>query len=156
MSLKEKITELLVPLLKNDSFFIVDIQLSPSKVRQKVVILVDSDAGISIDECAAISRQLGNILEEQEIIADAFTLEVSSPGVDFPLAMPRQFLKNVGRKLRVVMKDGTEKVGMLMASTNDGISLLPDVKRKKKDEVVQEIAISYPEIAKAEVQITFS
>lgn len=155
MNVKEKIVELLSPLLEDDKFFIVEVQVSASKVRQKVTVLVDSDPGISIDECAEISRQLGEMLETQEILPNAYTLEVSSPGVDYPLAMPRQFRKNVGRTLRVILKDGTEKTGQLLSADEAGFVMLEEVKKKKKDQVPSELTFAYADIAKAEVQIKF-
>jgi len=155
MNVKEKIVELLSTLLEDDKFFIVEVQVSASKVRQKVTVLIDSDAGISIDECAEISWKLGEMLETQEVLPDAYTLEVSSPGVDYPLAMPRQFRKNVGRTLRVIAKDGVEKKGKLISADEEGFVLLEELKKKKKDQVPAELPFVYANIAKAQVQITF-
>ncbi len=155
MNVKEKIVELLSTLLEDDKFFIVEVQVSPSKVRQKVTVLIDSDPGISIDECAEISRELGEMLEAQEVLPNAYTLEVSSPGVDYPLAMPRQFRKNIGRTLRVILKDGMEKKGQLISANEEGFVVLEELKKKKKDQVPAELSFAYDEVAKAEVQIKF-
>jgi ribosome maturation factor RimP len=155
MNVKEKIVELLSTLLEDDKFFIVEVQVSSSKVRRKVTVLIDSDPGISIDECAEISWKLGEMLETQEILPDAYTLEVSSPGVDYPLAMPRQFRKNIGRTLRVILKDGIEKSGQLLSADEEGFVLLEEVKKKKKDYVPVELTFAYADISKAEVQIKF-
>ncbi len=155
MNVKEKIVELLSTLLEDDKFFIVEVQVSASKVRQKVTVLIDSDAGISIDECAEISWKLGEMLETQEVLPDAYTLEVSSPGVDYPLAMPRQFRKNIGRTLRVIAKDGAEKKGKLISADEEGFVILEELKKKKKDQVPAELPFAYTDIAKAQVQITF-
>lgn len=155
MNVKEKIVELLSTLLEDDKFFIVEVQVSSSKVRRKVTVLIDSDPGISIDECAEISWKLGEMLETQEILPDAYTLEVSSPGVDYPLAMPRQFRKNTGRTLRVILKDGIEKSGQLLSADDEGFVLLEEVKKKKKDQVPVELTFAYADISKAEVQIKF-
>lgn len=155
MNVKEKIVELLSTLLEDDKFFIVEVQVSSSKVRRKVTVLIDSDPGISIDECAEISWKLGEMLETQEILPDAYTLEVSSPGVDYPLAMPRQFRKNIGRTLRVILKDGIEKSGQLLSADEEGFVLLEEVKKKKKDQVPGELTFAYADISKAEVQIKF-
>ncbi|WP_428657093.1 ribosome maturation factor RimP [Runella sp.] len=155
MNVQEKIVELLSALLEDDKFFIVEVQVSSSKVRQKITILIDSDPGISIDECAEISWKLGEMLETQEVIPNAYTLEVSSPGVGYPLAMPRQFRKNIGRSLRVVLKDGIEKKGELISADEEGFVLLEELKKKKKDQVPAELSFAYADIAKAEVQIKF-
>lgn len=155
MNVKEKIIALLSTLLEDDKFFIVEVQVSPSKIRPKVTVLIDSDAGISIDECAEISRKLDDLIEAEELIPHAYTLEVSSPGVDYPLAMPRQFRKNIGRTLRVVLKDGIEKKGQLQSATEEGFVLLEELKKKKKDQLPVELVFAYADISKVEVQIKF-
>ncbi len=155
MNVKEQIVGLLSTLLEDDKYFIVEVQVSPSKIRQKIRVLIDSDAGISIDECAEISRKLDDLIEAQELIPHAYTLEVSSPGVDYPLATPRQFRKNIGRTLRVILKDGIEKKGTLVSAAEEGFVLLEEVKKKKKDQISAELNFDYSEIAKAEVQIKF-
>ena len=155
MNLKEQIIGLLTPLLEDDKYFIVEIQVSPSKIRQKVTVLIDSDEGISIDECAEISRKLGDLIEEQGILPNAYTLEVSSPGVDYPLAMPRQFRKNLGRTLKVILPEGIEKKGQLLSASEEGFVLLEELKKKKKDQVPNELSFAYADIVRVEVQIKF-
>ncbi|WP_037328454.1 ribosome maturation factor RimP [Runella zeae] len=155
MNLKEQIIGLLAPLLEDDKYFIVEIQVSPSKIRQKVTVLIDSDEGISIDECAEISRKLGDLIEEQGILPNAYTLEVSSPGVDYPLAMPRQFRKNLGRTLKVILPEGIEKKGQLLSASEEGFVLLEELKKKKKDQVPNELSFAYADIVRVEVQIKF-
>lgn len=155
MNLKEKIVDLLSTLLEDDKFFIVAVQVSPSKIRQKVTVLIDNDAGISIDECAELSRKLDDMIEAQELMPDGYTLEVSSPGVDFPLTMPRQYRKNIGRTMRIVLKDGIEKKGELVSVTEEGFVLLEELKKKKKDQVLIELNFKYADVAKTEVQIKF-
>ncbi|MEZ4902508.1 MAG: ribosome maturation factor RimP [Spirosomataceae bacterium] len=118
-------------------------------------MLIDSDAGISIDECADLSRELSDMIEKQELILNAYTLEVSSPGVDYSLSMPRQYTKNIGRTLRVILKDGVEKKGKLVSATELGFVLLEELKKKKKDQIPTELNINYANVAKAEVQIKF-
>ncbi|MFN8346505.1 MAG: ribosome maturation factor RimP [Spirosomataceae bacterium] len=155
MNVRDKIMELLSTLLEDDKYFMVELQVSPSKIRQKVTVLIDSDAGISIDECAEISRKLDDLIEAEGLIPHAYTLEVSSPGVDYPLAMPRQFRKNIGRTLRVILKDGMEKQGQLLSASEEGFVLMEELKKKKKDTPPAELIFAYSDIAKAEVQIKF-
>ncbi len=155
MNLKEQIIGLLAPLLEDDKYFIVEIQVSPSKIRQKVTVLIDSDEGISIDECAEISRKLGDLIEEQGILPNAYTLEVSSPGVDYPLAMPRQFRKNIGRTFKLILPEGIEKKGQLLSASEEGFVLLEELKKKKKDQVPNELSFAYADIVRVEVQIKF-
>ncbi len=157
MSVKETIIQYLEPLLDTEKYFVVDILVSPSKINQKITILIDTDEGISIDDCAIISRKLGNLLEENEAIENAYRLEVSSPGVDYPLSTERQFRKNIGRKLKVTFKDGrTEQIGTIQTVSEDSIVLISDKKSKNKAEVVEPEPIKIADISKAQIQISFN
>jgi ribosome maturation factor RimP len=149
---KQKIEQLLEPLLENDKFFIVDIKVSLSKVHSKVTILLDSDEGIKIDECTAISRQLGTDIDE--MMPEKYTLEVSSPGVDFPLKSERMYRKNIGRSLKVIQNDGSEIKGILEAVEAEQITIIEEKKRKKNEEVVP-MAIPFGNIKQSEVIISF-
>ena len=157
MSVKETIIQYLEPLLDTEKYFVVDILVSPSKINQKITILIDTDEGISIDDCAVISRKLGNLLEENEAIENAYRLEVSSPGVDYPLSTERQFRKNIGRKLKVTFKDGrTEQIGTIQTVSEDAIVLVSDKKSKSKAEPVEPEPIKIVDISKAQIQISFN
>jgi ribosome maturation factor RimP len=149
---KQKIEQLLEPLLENDNFFIVDIKVSLSKVHSKVTILLDSDEGIKIDECTAISRQLGT--EIDEIMPEKYTLEVSSPGVDFPLKSERMYRKNIGRTLKVIQKDGSEIKGSLESVGFEHITIFEDKKRKKHEELIP-FLIQFINIKESQVIVSF-
>ena len=155
MSLKQQITALLEPILQDSKYYVVNVEASGSKVRPKVVVLIDSDAGILIDECAEISRKLEQKIEELALLPEAYTLEVSSPGVEFPLTMPRQYQKNIGRLLKVMKIDGVEKRGKLTTVTDTHIVLEQEGKRKKSETESTEFVIPLADIAKAQVQIVF-
>lgn len=169
MNENEQIAELLKPYLNNDQFYVVDSQVAGRRGgRIKVTILLDSDAGISIDECATISRQLGNDMEEQHLFDDApFTLEVSSPGVDFPLTFARQYKRNIGRQLLVALTDGEQHRGTLVSADDAGIVLdiIPEARSKSKQKKDLDAGIvrlsgptplPYEQIKKATVEIVFN
>ena len=152
---KQKIEEFLQPLLENDKYFVVDIKVSLSRLNSKVTVLVDSDEGIRIDECTEISRKLGKELDE--IMPEKYTLEVSSPGIDTPLKSERMYRKNIGRDLKVVLKEGKELKGKLEDLTAEGIVLIEDKKRtgKAKNDPIIPLNISFEEIKEAQVIISF-
>ena len=165
---KTRITELLKPYLNNDQLYIVDVQIVGRQGgRIKVTILLDSDTGITIDECANISRQLGGQMDEMNFFGEtAFTLEVSSPGVDYPLGFPRQYRRNIGRQLLVTMTDGSTERGMLENVDEDQIllNIVPEKRSKTKQKKDTEAGIvqrsgptpmTYDQIKKAIVEITF-
>jgi len=166
---KTRITGLLQPYLNNDQLYIVDVQVVGRQGgRIKVTILLDSDAGITIDECADISRRLGGQMDEMNFFGESpFTLEVSSPGVDFPLGFPRQYWRNVGRQLLVTLTDGTTERGTLEDADDTQIILdiVPEKRSKTKQKKDAEAGIvirsgpttlPYDQIKKAIVEITFN
>jgi ribosome maturation factor RimP len=149
---KQKIEQLLYPLLENDKFFVVDIKVVLSKVHSKVTILLDSDEGIKIDECTAISRQIG--IDIDEMMPEKYTLEVSSPGVDFPFKSERMYRKNIGRSLKVIQKDDSEIKGSLESVDPEQITIIEDKKRKKNEEIVP-VSIKFLDIKHSEVIVSF-
>ena len=159
MTLKEQIEAYLEPLLEGGRYFVVDIQFKPVRGSQKVLVLLDSDEGITIQECAAVSRKLGQALEADAVVDTAYTLEVSSPGLDQPLRLPRQYRKNVGRDLKVTLATGQTLTGTLAEAKEDSITLqLPTPKKKSKvplDEADLRPEIALEDIAKAMVQVSF-
>lgn len=144
-------------LLPDERFFPVAVQVSPSRIKTKVVVLLDSDTGISIDECADISRRLGQELDTLPELPEAYTLEVSSPGIDYPLSLPRQFRRNVGRRLRIWLADGRELTGLLTDATDTGLTLSPEAPAsgRKKAEPLPPLHLPYGEVQKAVVQVSF-
>lgn len=148
----QEITEVLEGLIEDPGMYVVDVKFKPSNLRQKVTVLLDTDEGISIDQCGEISKKLGKILDEK--IENAYTLEVSSPGIDTPLRLPRQFTKNLGKSLKVIKTDGTELKGELTEAQAEGFTIQPE--KKKKDKVKPEpVKLSFDEIKEARVMVSF-
>ncbi|MEZ0541593.1 ribosome maturation factor RimP [Fibrella arboris] len=160
-----RIEALLQPHLNDGEYYVVDIQVAgKGGGTLKVTVLIDSDEGMTIDACARISRALGNQMDEMDFFGDApFNLEVSSPGVDFPLTQQRQFAKNVGRLLKVQLAGGPGLIGKLEAVDAQGIVLdvppakISKTKRKTLTELPPEgiQTIPYESIQKATVEIQF-
>ncbi len=153
MSLNETIAGLAQAALSNDSQFLVDVVVS-SRPPQKVTIVVDGDAGLTIDDCAAVSRVLLKSLEEQKLVGDQFTLEVTTPGVDHPLRMRRQYVKNVGRNVRIQRKDKSVEVGRLMAVSNDTVTLEQEEK-EGKTRIARMAEVPFSDIERTIVQVSF-
>ena len=98
------IESLLGGILPEFRAFLVDVHLNRGSRRLVVQVLVETDTGITISQCAEISRRLGAALDAESRIDGAYELEVSSPGIDRPLKFLRQYSKNVGRKFRVTIR----------------------------------------------------
>lgn len=132
--------------------FLVSIKMLPNN---KLIIQVDGDEGISIQDCAAISRHVGFHLEEENTIDKAYNLEVSSPGVGEPLQLNRQYHKNIGRDLSVKLNDGTIKEGKLISVTDEAIEIEEKVKEKGKKVQLVNAQIEFNNIVETKVLISF-
>lgn len=138
--------------------YVLDVHIGGLNKKPKIMITMDSDTGISIDDCANISRIINNEISEKILIEDNYTLEVSSPGADKPLKLPRQFTKNIGRTLKLVLEGGKEASGVLESTEIDGITLgIEKTEKIEKKKVVTKFSekFKYSEIKKANVIITF-
>ncbi|MXV13958.1 ribosome maturation factor RimP [Hufsiella ginkgonis] len=138
---------------RND-LFIVDVKLGGGRLE----ILVDGDQGVKVQDCADISRHVGFHLEEENVIDHAYNLEVSSPGIDTPLKMERQYRKNEGRDLGIKQPDGTRREGKLLKVETDGILIEEKIKPAKaagqKAQLVENF-IPFGQITEAKVLISF-
>lgn len=152
MITKESIEGYLEQIITDPQYFVVAVKVSASKIRRKITVLLDSDGGILIDECARISRELATELDE--VIEDAYTLEVSSPGVDFPMTTSRQFKRVLGKDIKVVFENGESIIGNLVDVTGDEFTFLPEKKKKEKKAPSAE-KINLKDIKEAIVQVSF-
>lgn len=140
-------------LLKSDSHFVVDVVVSLRSNPKKLLVILDGDQGITIDDCAEVSRLLSGRLDETNLIDGAFMLEISTPGLDQPLKTKRQYLKNVGRKVKVKTKSKTVE-GKLSAVQENNIEVLEQTGSGKKKEE-RAIEILFDEIEKTFVLVSF-
>ena len=150
----EKRVEQLVheKIAEHPDLFIVDIRMHPNG---KLLVLLDGDTGVTIQDCAAVSRHVGFHLEEENLISDAYTIEVSSPGIDAPLQSDRQYRKNIGRTVRVTLTDGSKKEGRLLDAAADSIQIEEQIKEKGKKAVTEQSTIPLSHIAETKVLISF-
>lgn len=136
--------------------FLVDVIISGGNAAAKISILIDGDEGINIDRCAEISRKVGYILETEETIDHAYVLEVSSPGLDHPLKLLRQYKKNIGRKVKVQLMEDGERTGELLAAEEDHILIRERKKEKGSKKVTeQEVTVPFSDIKRTKVLVSF-
>lgn len=132
--------------------FLVSIKIKPTN---NIKIFIDSDEGMSIEKCVKYNRKLYTQIEEKALFPDGdFSLEISSPGVDEPLKMHRQYVKNKGRNVHVTFNDGTEKEGKLFEVTETDIILEQKTGKGKKSEIHQ-FVIPFENIKTTIVQVNF-
>lgn len=153
MELVEEIKRMAESKLTDPSQFLVDVVLSSRKGPKKVLIVIDGDNGITIDDCGNISRELSKAFDDSGLIDDAYMLEVSTPGLDHPLKLVRQYRKNIGRKLKVKLAEKTVE-GQLLNVGDDQITLSQEVGTGKNKETTT-IDISFLQIEKAFVLVSF-
>jgi ribosome maturation factor RimP len=154
MSLEEEIKAIAEGKLTDSRQFIVEVVISARKGPKKVLVIVDGDEGVNIDDCAAISREISKVLDESSSFLDeAYTLEVSTPGLDQPLKLKRQYVKNIGRKIKVKLADKIEE-GRLEAVSEEAITLRKETGSGKNKET-NSIDINFAQIEKAFVLVSF-
>src|SRR3954468_24154750 len=132
----QTLTDMLQELLRDDpDCFLVDVWIKPTN---NIRVALDADAGLPIEKCVSLNRRLYKQIEEAGLYPDGnFSLEVSSPGLDEPLKMHRQYVKNVGRPLEFVLQDGTSLEGTMTAVHENNIEVAETKGKNKKKEVVQ-------------------
>ena len=127
--------------------FLVDLSVTGVSGKQLVLVFIDSELGLPIEMCSLISRKLLSKIEEKDLIDGTFNLEVSSPGIDKPISLPRQYKKNIGRKLELETLDGEIFEGKLKKIEERTIALY----LKERVEI-----IFLDKIKKAQVLISFN
>ena len=139
--------------LEDSSLFLVDIKISRATDGGKVKIIIDGDHGVSIDQCAELSRKISRILDNDETSEGPFILEVTSPGFEHPIQLYRQYAKNVGRKVKIVMKDNSITKGILAEVNNDSVKV--ETNNDSKKTKAQMVEIPFAEILKTNIQVSF-
>jgi ribosome maturation factor RimP len=153
MQVEKRVTELVEEKISDrPELFLVEVKMLPNN---KLIIHVDGDEGISIQDCAAISRHVGFHLEEENTIEKAYNLEVSSPGVGEPLKLNRQYQKNIGREISIKLTAGEVKEGKLLSVDENGITIEAKVKEKGKKVQLAETRVDFNSIIETKVLISF-
>ena len=121
---ESKIAEVIRPVVAAAGMDLESVRVSSAGRRRLLRLVVDSDRGVSLDDAAAISRQLSAALDAVAVMGDfPYTLEVSSPGVDRPLTDPRHWRRAVGRLVQVTVTDAGAISGRVVAADSDGVTL---------------------------------
>jgi ribosome maturation factor RimP len=148
--IKENIVRISNEIAEKLNFFVIDITFRGDNRKKIIEVFVDAEKNIDADNLAEISRQINSIIEEQDIIQQAYRLDVSTPGVDRPLKFLKQFPKHINRNFEVTYKTGAETktiTGKLLSVEREGLTFLSDKK---------EVLIEFKNITTAKVIISFS
>lgn len=138
-------------LLEGTSFFLIDVVVRGRSGAHVVEIFIDGDQGPSVRDLEQLSREIAFVLDSDDLIPGRYLLNVSSPGVERPLVLPRQYPKHVGRQLEVQLAPTQEGQvqrlrGTLHAANTESIELvLPDgTHRRLRYEEIQTARVCLP------------
>jgi ribosome maturation factor RimP len=154
---EELIVQLVREKLEGTGKFLVEVKVKPSN---KIHIFIDDEEkGLAVGDCVELSRFIESQLNRE---VEDFELEVSSPGLDQPMLVFKQFIKSIGRQVAVIQKDGIKHVGKLIAADEQGITVekttreRTDASKKKKELITEHIQIRFPEIKETRKMVSFN
>ncbi|MCK5206474.1 MAG: ribosome maturation factor RimP, partial [Cyclobacteriaceae bacterium] len=114
MDLNKEVTGLVKQFIDDDEIFLVEVNIKGKPGNQKIQVFIDGDQYVDVDECSKISRKLSDELEGRDLIEGRYIIEVSSPGVNKPLKLIRQYPKHIGRELEVITRNKKKYQGALL------------------------------------------
>jgi ribosome maturation factor RimP len=152
MALKDQISELITPALQQAGYFLEDINVVSPGNHRIVTVIVDGESALNLDQVTVASKLVSELVDEAPFMGETpFTLEVTSPGIDRPLTLPRHFAKNVTRLLKVTQGDGSVVTGRITSNTDSDVTLSVVEKKESK-----EVVIALADIKRAVVEIEFN
>jgi ribosome maturation factor RimP len=147
----ELIASALAPLLASEKIDLEALEITPAGKRRVIRVLVDADGGISLDQVAAVAKEvsaeLDRIDESGQLGQTPYVLEVSSPGVDRPLTLPRHWRRNISRLVKVSLADESNLLGRIISADENSAQI-------DADGVLR--TISYEDVKKAHIEIEFN
>jgi len=151
VQLKQLIENEIARYFENNDLFLVDIKVLSNG---KIEIYADSTNNITVEECVQISRHIQHFLEENNLMTDNISLDVSSPGIDEPLKVAQQFQKQLNKQVDVVLKNGMKITGELLSATSNEISV-KEIIKVKKSETIEEHTLAFDEIKSVKKHFNF-
>jgi len=146
---KEQLKQKVAEHISGSGIFLVDVKLSSTG---RITVLIDRPEGVSIDDCATLSRWISQEMGEQ---AGDYELNVSSPGLDMPFLVPEQYQKNEGRVVEVECPDGRKEKGVLNNVTAGGFEISVEKKQKGKAPQTAISHYNFDEVKSVKIVISF-
>jgi|SRR5688572_15040965 len=153
MEIIEEIKTIITRKLADPSQFLVDVIVKGHKGPKKILIIIDGDKGVTIDDCANLSREISKDFDDVQLFEDSYMLEVSTPGLDQPLRLVRQYYKNIGRRIKVVTQQQAIE-GKLIGVEEERIKLEQEIGAGKQREI-KIVDLPFSEIDKTFVLVSF-
>ena len=152
MSLTQSITELIEPAVTQAGFYLEEVQNTSAGSHRIITCIVDGQTPLNLDQVTVVSRLISELLDSASFMDETpFTLEVTSPGVDRPLTLPRHWTKNLTRLVKVTLQDGTVTIGRLTEFNEATATLVENIKGRIKTHQV-----NFSDIKRAVVEIEFN
>lgn len=143
MPLNEEISAAIRPIIEATGNYLEELSITSAGKVKILTVIIDSDTHLNLDQVTAVTKEISEIIEALPELGDgAFTLEVTSPGLDRPLTKPRHWRKNLDRLVKIIMTSGEEIQGRIGEATET--TVLVDLKK-----------VSYEDIKRAVLEIEF-
>jgi ribosome maturation factor RimP len=143
MPMNEEISAAIRPIIEATGNYLEELTITTAGKVKILTIIVDSDAHLNLDQVTAVTKEISLVIEELPVLGDtAFTLEVTSPGLDRPLTKPRHWRKNLDRLVKITMTSGQVIEGRIGAATETSV-------------LVDENTVSFEDIKRAVLEIEF-
>jgi ribosome maturation factor RimP len=152
MAIKDQIAELITPALQEAGYYLEEVNLVTPGNHRIVTVIVDGDSALNLDQVTVASKLVSELMDEAPLMGETpFTLEVTSPGIDRPLTLPRHFAKNLTRLLKVTKTDGVVVTGRITSNSDSEVTLSIVEKKETK-----EVVVALSDIKRAVVEIEFN
>lgn len=127
---EEKTERLIMPIVQEHNFELVDVEYVKEGGNWYLRAYIDKEGGITVDDCEIVSRALGDLLDKEDFIEEAYILEVSSPGLGRPLKKEKDFARSMGEEVEVrtyrAINKSKEFIGLLKAYDKESVTLQLD------------------------------
>ena len=143
MPLNEEISAAIRPIIEATGNYLEELSITSAGKVKILTVIIDSDTHLNLDHVTAVTKEISEVIEALEELGDgAFTLEVTSPGLDRPLTKPRHWGKNLDRLVKIVMTSGQEITGRIGEATETTV-------------LVDSQKVSYEDIKRAVLEVEF-
>lgn len=151
---KKVVSQLVEEKLASSSNYLVDVVIKPGNL---IVVEIDNDEAVSIDDCAELSRYLEEYLDRD---VEDYELEVGSAGITSPFKVLRQYVKNIGNEVEMLLKNGSKLTGVLKSADENGVVVSVEKKvkpegAKRKVTVIEDESYTFDEIKYTKYLIRF-
>ena len=153
--MNKEVTGLVKQFIDDDEIFLVEVNIKGKPGNQKIQVFIDGDQYVDVDECSKISRKLSDELEGRDLIEGRYIIEVSSPGVNKPLKLIRQYPKHIGRELEVITRNKKKYQGALLGVIDEEIEISIKSSKIKKELNSESLKLSLGDIEEAKVVLRF-